>query len=74
MAIFSSSGKMPVFNTWFINIVTDLIIAGSIIYINFEEIPSNPQLLFVGRLCIVFFTVSSSIFGNVNTVFMCLFK
>ena len=62
MAIFSSSGKIPVFNTWFVNLVNDLIITGSISLINFEEIPSNPQLFFVGRLCIVFFTVSSSIF------------
>ena len=46
MAIFSSSGNIPVFNTWFINIVNDLIIAGSIIFSNFEEIPSNPQLFF----------------------------
>ena len=60
LAILSSSGRIP--NTWFINIVNDLIIAGSIIFINFEEIPSNLQLFFVGRLCIVFFTVSSSIF------------
>ena len=50
------------FNTWFINIVNDLIIAGSIIFINFEEIPPNPQIFFVGRFCIIFFTVSSSIF------------
>ena len=50
MAIFSSSGKIPVFNTWFVNIVNDLIIAVSIIFINFEEIRSNPQLFFVGRL------------------------
>ena len=38
LAIFNSSGKIPVFNTWFINIVNDLIIAGSIIFINLEEI------------------------------------
>ena len=43
MAIFNSSGKMPVFNTWLINKVSGLIIAGSIILINLEEIPSSPQ-------------------------------
>ena len=45
MAIFNSSGKMPVFNTWLINKVSGLIIAGSIILINLEEIPSSPQLI-----------------------------
>ena len=48
MAIFNSSGKMPVFNTWLINKVSGLIIAGSMILINFEEIPSSPQL-FLGK-------------------------
>ena len=62
LAIFNSSGKMPVFNTWLINNVSGLIIAGSIILINLEEIPSSPQLFFEGRFCIVFLTVSSSIF------------
>ena len=62
LAIFNSSGKMPVFNTWLINNVSGLIIAGSIILINLEEKPSSPQLFFEGRFCIVFLTVSSSIF------------
>ena len=44
LSIFNSSGKMPVFNTWLINYVNDLIVAGSIILINFEEIPSSTQL------------------------------
>ena len=44
LAIFSSSGKMPVFNTWLIIKVSGLIIVGSIILINLEEIPSSPQL------------------------------
>ena len=35
---------MPVFNTWLINKVSGFIIAGSMILINFEEIPSSPQL------------------------------
>ena len=43
-------------------------IAGSIIFDNFEEIPSNPQLCFVGKLCIIIFTASSSTFSH------CLFK
>ena len=62
LAIFNSSGKMPVFNIWFINKISGLIIAGSMILINFEEIPSSPQLFFEGRFCIVFLTVSSSMF------------
>ena len=74
LAIFSSSGKIPVFNTWLINKVSGLIIAGSIILINLEEIPSSPQLFFEGRVCIVFLTVSSSTFSKLNTVFICLFK
>ena len=60
LAICNSSGKMPVFNTWLINKVSGLIIAGSMILINVEEIPSSPQLFFEGRFCIVFLTVSSS--------------
>ena len=44
LAILNSSWKMPVFNTWLINKVSGLIIAGSMILINFEEIPSSPQL------------------------------
>ena len=40
----NSSGKMHVFNTWLINKVSGLIIAGSITLINLEEIPSSPQL------------------------------
>ena len=39
MAILNSSGKMRVFNTWLINKVSGLIIVGSIILINLEEIP-----------------------------------
>ena len=35
-------------------------IAGSIIKNKIEEIPSNLQLCFVGKLCIMFFTASSS--------------
>ena len=44
LAIFNSSGKMPVFNTWLINKVRGLIIAGPMILIIVEEIPYNPQL------------------------------
>ena len=53
------SGNMPVFMTWLITKVKDLIIAGSIIFNNFEKMPSNPLLFFVGRSFIVFLTVSS---------------
>ena len=74
MAIFISSGKMPVFNTWLINKVSGLIIAGSIMLINLEEIPPSPHLFFEGRVCIVFLTVSSSMFSKLHTVFICLFK
>ena len=40
--------------------VNDFMIAGSIIFKHFEEIPSNPQLCFVGKLCIIIFTACSS--------------
>ena len=40
---------MSVFNTWLTNKVSGLIIAGSIILINLEEIPSSPQLFFWGK-------------------------
>ena len=43
-AIFNSSGKMHVFNPWLISKVSGLIIAGSIILSNLDEIPSSPQL------------------------------
>ena len=59
------------FNTWLISKVSGLIIAGSIILINLDEIPSSPQLFFEGRVCIVFLTVSSSMFSKLNTVFIC---
>ena len=62
------------FSTWLINKVSGLIIAGSIILLNLEEIPSSPQIFFEGRVCIVFLTVSSSMFSKLNTVFICLFK
>ncbi len=52
LAIFNSSGKMHMFNTWLINKVSGLIIAGSIILINLEEIPSSPQLFFEGRILV----------------------
>ena len=74
LAIFNSSGKLPVFNIWLISKVGGLIIAGSIILINLDEIPSSPQLLFEGRVCIVFLTVSSSMFSKLNTVFICLLE
>ena len=66
MAIFNLSGKMPVFNTWLISKVVGLIIAGSIILINLDEIPSSPQLFFEGRVCIVFLIVSSSMFSKIK--------
>ena len=43
LAIFNSSGKMPVFNTWLISKVSGLIIAGSIILINFQYLGSTVQ-------------------------------
>ena len=51
-ASFNSSVKMPVFNTWLINKLSGCIIAGSMILINFEDIPSNPQLFVEGFLCL----------------------
>ena len=44
---------MPVCITWFINRVSDLIMADSIIFSSFEEMP--PQLFFVAGHSIVFF-------------------
>ena len=44
MAILSFSGNVPVFVTWFINRVNDVMMAGSIIFNSFDEIPS--QLFF----------------------------
>ena len=73
-AIFSLSGNTPEYKTWFINSVNDLKITGSITLSNFVETPSNPQLFFVGRLFIVFLTVSSSIWSKVNVEVTFLFK
>ena len=39
-----------------------LLLQVQLFFSNFEEIPSNPQLCFVDRLCTLFFTVSSSTF------------
>ena len=57
------------FNTWLISKVSGLIIAGSIILFNLDEMPFSPQLFFEGRVCIVFLTVSSSICSHI-----CLFE
>ena len=59
LAILSLSGNIPVFNTWLINRVNDLIITGAITFNNFDDISSCPQLLFAGRLFIVFLTIIS---------------
>ena len=48
---------MSVFNTWLINKVSGLIIAGSMILIIFEEIPSSPQLFFVFHNIIIFHNI-----------------
>ena len=40
---------------------------GSIIFNSFEEIPSQPQMFFVGRLSIILFTVSLSTSLNLKT-------
>ena len=40
LAIFSLPGNMPVCITWLINRANDLMMAGSIIFNSFEEIPS----------------------------------
>ena len=69
LAILSLSGNMPIFITWLIHMVNDLMMAGSTIINSFEEIPSQPQLFFVGRLFVVFFTVSLSLFLNLNLFF-----
>ena len=48
--------------------------AGSIIFNSFEEIPSQPQQFFVGRLSIMFFMVSLSTSLNLKTESTCFFK
>ena len=68
------SGNIPVFNTWLINRVSGLIITGAITFNNFDDISSYLQLFFVGRLFILFLTISSSIFLKVKVEFICLFK
>ena len=60
LASFSLSGKMPVLNTCFINVVRCLTIVGDICLKNFDEILSNPVLLLAGRLNIVLITIDSS--------------
>ena len=67
-ASFSLSGKMPVLNTCFINVVRCLtihVVAGAICFKNFDEM-SNPVLLLVGRLNIVLITIDSSTSFNEN--------
>ena len=59
LASFSLSGKMPVLNTCFINVVRCLTIVGAIYFKNFDEMLSNPVLLLVGRLNIVLITIDS---------------
>ena len=62
-------------NTWFINNVKDLVIAGSINFsILVKKKPSNPQLFLLGRLFIILFTVYSSILLNVKTEFTFLYR
>ena len=45
LAILSLSGNMPVFKTWWINRAYGLMVAGSIIFRSFEEVPSQLFLL-----------------------------
>ena len=45
----SLSVNMPVFITWFINMVNDLMMASSIIFNSFEEMPSQRKLFFFGK-------------------------
>ena len=71
MAIFNSSGKLPVFNTWLINKVSGLIIAGSMILINFEEIPSSPQLFFEERFL---YRLPNRFFINVLKIKYCIYN
>ena len=73
-AILNLSGNMPAFVTWLITRVKDLMIVGSIICNNLEEMLSNPILFFVGRSFIVFLTVSSLTFLNLRTNLTCVFK
>ena len=56
-------------NTWFVNNVKYLVIAGSLIVSSLMEKPSNPQLFLLGRLFIILFTLYSSILLNVKTVY-----
>ena len=44
LASFSLSGKMPVLNTCFINVVRCLTIVGAICFKNFDEMLSRPQV------------------------------
>ena len=66
LASFSLSGKMPVLNKCFINVVRCLTIVGAICFNNVDEMLSNPVLLLVGRLNIVLITIDSSTSFNEN--------
>ena len=70
--ILSLTGNTHVFMTWLI--IKDLMIAGSIIFKNFEEMLSNPLLFFVGRSFIIFLIVSSLTFSNLRIDLTYVFK
>ena len=57
-------------NTRFVNNVKDLLITGSINFSSLVKKTSNPQLLLLGRLFIILFTVYSSILLNGNFLFL----
>ena len=61
-------------NTWFVDNDKDLDIAESINFSSLVVKPSNPQLLFLGRLFIILFKVYSSILLNLKTDLTFLFR
>ena len=73
LASYSFSGKMPVLNTCFINVVKCLTIVGTICFKNVNDMLSNTVLLLVGRLTSVLITIDSSTSFN-ETLKSSLFK
>ena len=60
--------------TWFVDNDKDLDIAESINFSSLVVKPSNPQLLFFGRLFTILFKVYSSILLNLKTDLTFLFR
>ncbi len=66
LAIFSLSGKIPVFNIWFIIIIKGFINASLIVFINFVDKPSRPKLVFGAFFSIIDSIVDSFTFLNLK--------